>query len=136
MPGKSGLGSRGNTGQPVLGAPSDVLDPYLPDNGNLGFRISRYDLELEYKVASNRLEGTAILTATSLRELKRFTLDLAGSMSVQRVSVNAKRARYSHRRNKLTVTPDTPVPPGGAMTITVRYHGSPRPIRGPWGEVG
>lgn len=57
MPGKSGLGSRGNAGQPVLGAPSDVLDPYLPDNGNLGFRISRYDLELEYKVSSNRLEA-------------------------------------------------------------------------------
>ncbi|WGJ86146.1 M1 family metallopeptidase [Gordonia sp. SMJS1] len=136
MPGKSGLGSRGNLGQPVLGAPADVLDTYLPDNGNLGYRISRYDLELEYKVSSNRLEGTAILTATSYAELKRFTLDLASSLSVQRVSVNDKRARYSHRRHKLTITPDTPLPPGGAMTVTVRYHGSPHPIRGPWGEVG
>ncbi|MCG7633010.1 M1 family metallopeptidase [Gordonia McavH-238-E] len=136
MPGKFGLGSRGNSGQPVLGAPADVLDPYLPDNGNLGYRISRYDLELEYKVASNRLEGTAILTATSYAELKRFTLDLASSLSVHRVSVNDKRARYSHRNHKLTITPDTPLPPGGAMTVTVRYHGSPHPIRGPWGEVG
>ena len=52
MPRKSGPGSRGNARGPVLGAPSDVLDPYLPDNGNLGYRISRYDLELEYKAVS------------------------------------------------------------------------------------
>ncbi len=137
MPGKSGPGSRGHAGEPFLGAPSDVLDPYLPDNGNLGFRISRYDLELEYKVSSNRLEGTAVLTATSHRELRRFTLDLASSMSVQRVSVNDKRARYSHRRHKLSITPDTPVPPGGgAMTITVRYHGNPPADPWPLGGRG
>ena len=28
-----------------------VIDPYLPDNGNFGYRVSRYELDLEYKVA-------------------------------------------------------------------------------------
>ncbi|RPA57618.1 M1 family peptidase [Gordonia oryzae] len=132
MRGKSVKVSR----QPLLGSPADELDPYLPDNGNLGYRISRYDLELEYKVASNRLEGTATLTSTSYVALQRFTLDLAGTLSVSRVTVDNKRVRYSHRNKKLTITPAAPVPPGGAMTIVVRYHGSPRPIRGSWGEVG
>ena len=50
---------------PLLGAPSDAIDPYLPRNGNLGFRVLRYDPELEYKVTSNRLDATATLTATS-----------------------------------------------------------------------
>ncbi len=80
MRGKSVKASR----QPLLGSPADELDPYLPDNGNLGYRISRYDLELEYKVASNRLEGTATLTATSYVALQRFTLDLAQTLSVSR----------------------------------------------------
>lgn len=132
MPGKSGKIPR----QPVLGSPVDVIDPYLPDNGNLGYRISRYDLELEYKVSSNRLEGTAVLTATSYVDLRRFSLDLGSALHVSRVSVNDKRVRYSHRNRKLTITPGTPIPPGGAMTIVVRYSGSPRPIRGLWGEVG
>ncbi|GAC67568.1 M1 family metallopeptidase [Gordonia soli] len=133
MPGKSG---RRPLGQPLLGAPADGIDPYLPKNGNLGYRISRYDLELEYKVSSNRLAGDATLTATSYNELRRFTLDLASTMKVARVLVNGSRARHSHRGAKLSVTPADPIPPGGAMTIEVRYSGSPRPIRGPWGEVG
>ena len=93
MPGKSGKNSR----QPVLGTPTDSVDPYLPDNGNLGYRISRYDLDLEYKVASNRLEGTATLTATSYVELARFSLDMASTLNVGKVTVNDRRARYSHR---------------------------------------
>ena len=137
MPGKSGSGSRGsNTRQPVLGTPDDTVDPYLPHNGNLGYRISRYDLDLEYKVASNRLAGVATLTATSYEDLHRFTLDMASSLAVDRITVNDKRVRYSHRRNKLAITPDAGVPPGGALTIVIRYHGTPRPIRSPWGAVG
>ncbi|HQV20408.1 MAG TPA: M1 family peptidase, partial [Gordonia sp. (in: high G+C Gram-positive bacteria)] len=101
MPGKSG---RRAPGTPLLGAPSDALDPYLPRNGNLGFRVLRYDLELEYKVSGNRLDGTATLTAASYRELRRFTLDLAATMRVSRVTVNDKRARYSHRGGKLAIT--------------------------------
>jgi len=31
-----------------------VIDPYLPATGNFGYRVSRYELELEYKVAINR----------------------------------------------------------------------------------
>lgn len=132
MPGKPGKGAR----QPVLGAPDDVLDPYLPQNGNLGYRVSRYDLDLEYKVVSNRLSGVATITATSYADLRRFGLDLSSSLSVSRVMVNGVRARHSHRNRKLTITPAEPIPPGGAMTVVVRYSGAPRPIRGPWGEVG
>lgn len=132
LPGKSGKAPR----QPLLGAPSDALDPYLPDNGNLGYRITRYDLDLEYKVSANRLSGTATLTATSFNHLQRLRLDLASTLTVSKVTVDNVRARYAHRNRKLTVTPTSPIPPGGAMTIVIRYTGSPRPIRGPWGEVG
>ena len=38
-------------------ASSPVIDPYLPANGNFGYRVSRYELELEYKVTINRLSG-------------------------------------------------------------------------------
>lgn len=38
-----------------------VIDPYLPNSGNFGYRVSRYELELDYKVSSNRLSGTATI---------------------------------------------------------------------------
>ena len=44
-------------------APPVVIDPYLPANGNFGYRVSRYELDLEYKVAINRLSGSATITA-------------------------------------------------------------------------
>ena len=129
--------SSSSGGGPLLGDPTDGIDPYLPKNGNLGYRVSRYDLDLEYKVASNRLTGTATITATAINHLGRFSLDLATSLSVSRVSVNGKRAsRYSQRSNKLSITTATPPPPGASMTVVIKYSGSPKPIRGPWGEVG
>ena len=48
------------------GVTPPVIDPYLPDNGNFGYRVSRYELDLEYKVASNRLSGSATITAVAL----------------------------------------------------------------------
>ena len=57
-----------------------VIDPYLPHNGNFGYRVSRYELDLEYKVAINRLAGSATITAVTLAELQTFTLDLALSV--------------------------------------------------------
>ncbi|MFZ2512483.1 MAG: M1 family metallopeptidase [Gordonia sp. (in: high G+C Gram-positive bacteria)] len=126
----------GSAHTPVLSGTSHELDPYLPKTGNLGYRVSRYDLTLDYRVNSNRLRGTAHLTATSYQQLNRFTLDLATSLHVERVTVNQKRARHAHRAGKLSITPAAAIPPGGAMNIVVRYAGNPRPIRSTWGEVG
>ena len=43
-----------------------VIDPYLPNSGNFGYHVSHYDLDLEYKVAINRLSGSATITAVAL----------------------------------------------------------------------
>lgn len=133
MPGKLGKTS---WHAPTLSAASHELDPYLPRSGNLGYRVSRYDLELEYKVNSNRLAGTVTITASSYEHLKRFSLDLSSGMRVERVTVNGRRVRYSHRFGKLTITPADPVPTGGALMVEVRYGGTPRPVRTDWGTVG
>ena len=114
-----------------------VIDPYLPDNGNFGYRVSRYELELEYKVSSNRLSGTATITAVTLASLQSFSLDLAENLSVTKVSVNGARpAHFGASAGKLRIRLGTAVPAGSAMSIVVRYGGSPRPIRTVWGEVG
>ncbi|XTP34091.1 M1 family metallopeptidase [Mycobacterium sp. TJFP1] len=114
-----------------------VIDPYLPGAGNFGYRVSRYELELEYKVTINRLSGAATITAVTLAELKTFTLDLSGALSVSKVTVNGRRpAHYRTSADKLHITLSERLPAGAAMTIAVRYGGTPRPIRSLWGEVG
>jgi aminopeptidase N len=118
-------------------SPAPVIDPYLPANGNFGYRVSRYELELEYKVAINRLAGSATITAVTLAELRTFTLDLAHTMTVSKVAVNGRRpAHFRCSNEKLLVTLASPLPAGAAMSISVRYSGTPRPIDTYWGEVG
>ncbi|WP_084477665.1 M1 family metallopeptidase [Nocardia jejuensis] len=115
----------------------DPIDDYLPQNGNRGYRVSRYELELVYKVAANRLAGRAEITAVSTEVRPRFALDLSQSLSVSKVFVNGARvAKYQHQQGKLNITPAQKIPAGGALAIVVQYSGTPRPVRGPWGEVG
>ncbi|PJK23773.1 M1 family metallopeptidase [Mycolicibacterium goodii] len=114
-----------------------VIDPYLPGNGNFGYRVSRYELDLEYKVASNRLAGTATITAVTLAALRTFTLDLSDNLTVGKVSVNGRRpAQFRCAGAKLHITLPSALPAGAAMTIAVRYSGNPRPIDTLWGDVG
>jgi aminopeptidase N len=81
-----------------------VIDPYLPENGNFGYRVSRYELDLEYKVAINRLSGTATITAVTLASLRTFTLDLSDALSVTKVSVNGRRpAQFRSSNGKLHI---------------------------------
>ncbi len=119
------------------GSRPPVIDPYLPNNGNFGYRVSRYELDLDYKVASNRLAGTATITAVTLASLQTFTLDLSDALTVNRVTVNGRRpAQFRSSGGKLQIRLTGPLPAGSAMSVAVRYGGSPRPIRTVWGEVG
>jgi aminopeptidase N len=118
-------------------AKTPVIDPYLPNNGNFGYRVSRYELELEYKVAINRLTGSATITAVTLAALRTFSLDLSDCLAVSRVSVNGRRPQhFSTANGKLDIALAAALPAGAALTINVRYGGSPRPIRSYWGDVG
>ncbi|MFI6432269.1 M1 family metallopeptidase [Rhodococcus oryzae] len=129
-PGKSAAGGAGKFYE-------EPLDSYLPHVGNRGYRVSRYELDLTYKVAGNRLSGKASITAATTEIRAKFAFDLSQSLSVSKVSVNGARpAKYTHQQGKLTITPAHAIPAGGALSVTVQYAGTPRPIRSLWGEVG
>jgi aminopeptidase N len=114
-----------------------VVDEYLPKNGNPGYRVSRYELDLEYKVSINRLYGSATITAVTLSELQEFTLDLSPALTVSKVSVNGKRAaQFSCRGGKLLIRLASKLSAGAALSIVVGYGGAPTPLRSLWGDVG
>ena len=114
-----------------------VIDPYLPHNGNFGYRVSRYELDLEYKVASNRLAGTATITAVTLASLKTFGLDFADNLTVSKVADNGHRpTRYAAAGGKLRIRLAGPLPAGSMLSIVIRYGGTPRPVQSAWGQVG
>ncbi|MCG2620306.1 M1 family metallopeptidase [Arthrobacter sp. I2-34] len=113
-----------------------VPDRYLPTNGSADFAVTRYDLELECKLAANRLAGHALLSGHMVRGCGILELDLSG-LQASRVQVNGQRPRRMvQRAGKLIITLRDPLPAGAALTIDVRYEGNPAPVNGLWGDVG
>ncbi len=118
------------------GRQPDGTDPYLPRHGHADLHVTRYELDLDYRVASNRLSAHARVHATATRAASRFTLDLVG-LRVSRVVVNGRRAtRWSHRAGALSIVPEQPLAVGSSVVVEIEYGGHPRPTAGPWGEVG
>ncbi|GAB3680542.1 M1 family metallopeptidase [Angustibacter aerolatus] len=111
-------------------------DAYLGGHGDERFGVESYDLQLDYSVASNRLDGRAELVVRTLTSTDRLDLDLRG-LDVQRVTVDGRRpAKHSHHRGRLRIALAEAVPDQTVLRVGVRYGGSPRPLRSAWGEVG
>ncbi|MFL6145748.1 MAG: M1 family metallopeptidase [Labedaea sp.] len=99
------------------------------------YRVTHYDLDLNYRPNTARLAGHARISAVAGPALATFTLDL-GPFRLDRVAVDGRPARYVHRAGRLRIRPASPVPAGSPFTVEVRYLGSPRPVRSHWGEIG
>ncbi|MCU1532462.1 MAG: family peptidase [Arthrobacter sp.] len=111
-------------------------DPYLPGHGTNAYHVTRYEIDLDYKLRSNRLAGRAVLHAVTQRPTSAIVLDLTG-LRATKIQLSGRKVRkFSQRAEQLIVVPETPLLPGEAFTLDIRYEGNPAPRRGLWGEVG
>ncbi|AZS69632.1 peptidase M1 [Streptomyces lydicus] len=111
-------------------------DPYFPDHGDTRYRVQRYELDLDYRPVSNRLSGSARLSALAgPSPLEDIALDLA-AFRIQRVLLDSRTVRYTHRAGKLRIRPAQALAPDTLFTVEVHYTGNPKPVRSPWGGLG
>ncbi len=104
-----------------------VGDPFFPDQGNGGYDVARYDLDLAYDPGRNRLVATATITATATQDLSRFDLDFRGP-KVGAVTVDGAAATFDRRGQELVVTPAAGIAAGTSFTAIVAYRGRPENI--------
>lgn len=102
-------------------------DPIFPALGNGGYDIENYNLDLTWAPATKTLAGTATLTATSLRELTVFNLDLTG-MVVSKVEVDGAAARFVRQQSELVIAPAKPISAKSKFTVAVTYAGQPKAV--------
>jgi aminopeptidase N len=115
---------------------ADSGDPYLPGHGDQSYDVEAYEIDLDYRVASNHLDGRAQLTVVARVALDRLVLDLSG-LGVGKVTVDGRRpAKYAARAGKLTIQLVEPAAAGQRLTLSIRYAGQPGPLRSTWGAVG
>ncbi|WP_084285502.1 M1 family metallopeptidase [Solirubrobacter soli] len=110
------------------GAPG-IGDPYFPLEGNGGYDTQHYDLTFSYDPATDRLDGTAVITARALQDLSRFDLDLQ-QLDVDSVVVDHKDAAFTRDGQELQITPRHGIRVGKTFEVTVKYGGVPQTIVG------
>lgn len=118
----------------MSGAPDHSPDPYLAGHGDTRYRVHHYDLDLAYKVATNRLDERAVLDVEIAEATRRIDLDLY-SLTADKVTVDGKRARFKRAGAKVTIEVG-PRERGDRLQIALRVSGKPRPMPGVHGEAG
>ena len=108
------------------GAPG-IGDPYFPLDGNGGYDVKHYGLDLDYEPATDLLSGVATIRARATQNLSRFNLDLFG-LTVRAVYVDGRRARWSRDAGELTIVPRHKLHKRERFTTVVVYDGVPEPI--------
>ncbi|MEU9760387.1 M1 family metallopeptidase [Streptomyces sp. NPDC047987] len=110
----------------TVGSPS-IGDPYYPASGNGGYDVSHYDLRLKYQPATDLLEGTATILATTTQALSRFNLDFG--LDVSEVRVNGKKAAFTRSgEQELEITPAGALAKERSLSVVVRYAGKPSEV--------
>ena len=113
-----------------------VPDPYLPGHGDVSYAVEHYDLKLDYRTATNRLDATATLDIRALEDLTAVRLDLSG-LHVDKVRVDGTRTKkHTHKARKLTIPLAVPLAAGETATVQVVYSGKPGPVPGAHGPAG
>jgi Peptidase family M1 domain/Peptidase M1 N-terminal domain/Immune inhibitor A peptidase M6 len=116
----------GGPGQFTPGAPG-AGDPYFPLDGNGGYDVSHYDLDVKYVPATDFLYGEADIRARATQSLSRFNLDLQG-LTVHSIDVDGRPASWSRDGNELTVMPREGLRKREPFKVEVRYSGVPETL--------
>lgn len=112
-------------------------DSLFPHQGNGGYDVQHYDLDIAYAVGGS-IAATATIDAlvTAEEALREFSLDLEG-LTVSDVEVDGLEATYSRVSGadtyKLVVTPAAPV--SGDFTTVITYAGTPTSHTDPDGST-
>ncbi len=117
-----------NRGHPQFqpGAPG-AGDPYFPLDGNGGYDVKHYLLDVKYQPATDVLTGVATISARATQNLSSFNLDFEG-LTVRSIKVNGRSATWSRDGGELRVTPARGLPNGAKFTTVVRYDGVPETL--------
>src|SRR5262245_57707107 len=90
--------------EPYLPGGAGAGDPYFPLDGNGGYDVRSYGLELKYDPATDLLEGRAKIRVKAMQNLSSFNLDLIG-LTVHSVAVDGLPAAFTRDGGELTITP-------------------------------
>jgi len=106
---------------------SGLGDEYFPLDGNGGYDVRHYELDLAYEPATDTLTGVATIDARATQNLSSFNLDL-DDLAVRSVRVDGRRARWTHNESELTIVPDKGLRKHTRFSVRIAYDGVPQTL--------
>ena len=107
-----------------------AIDPFFPTFGNKGIDVIHYNIDLDVDPVSGQVDGKAAIMIQAQKRLSSFNLDLH-ALDVSNVKINGINAGFSQAEDKLTITPQKPIPAGSIFWLGVSYGGVPAPLSDP-----
>ncbi len=112
-----------------------IGDPYFPLDGNGGYDVRHYLLDITYDPDTDELSGVATIRARATQNLSQFNLDFVG-LTVDSITVGGRAAEWTRDGGELIVSPRTGLPARQKFKTVVRYHGIPEPVVDAFGVSG
>jgi len=126
---QAGIETEGSTG---------IGDSFFPNEGNGGYDVDNYDIELRYDPERNRfLGGTSTEVSAEVTQpngLTQFDLDYRGP-KVSAVTIDGQPALFVRDGSELVIDAPALIPNDEEFHVGVRYKGKPREVTDPDGST-
>ena len=109
-------------------------DPYRNGHGDTRYRVTHYDLDLTYKVTTNRLDERAQLHVEILEPTSKIDVDLR-DLHAGKAYVDGERVNYRSKSTGLVVNVGHR-DAGERFVLDIHVHGKPGPVPGTHGAAG
>ena len=103
-------------------------DSRYPLLGNIGYDVLHYAVDLTFDPEPNTISALVVVTARATEPLAAFSLDFLG-FDILGLTVNGSDAGYERSDGELIVRTPEPIAAGEQFATSVRYQGTPQPIR-------
>ncbi|HVQ88334.1 MAG TPA: M1 family metallopeptidase [Actinomycetes bacterium] len=107
-----------------------IGDPYVPHEGNGGYQVRSYALDMRFNPDTDRLQSVATIQATATQNLSGLNFDLYG-LTVASVTVDGVAASFDRAPRELSVDFSSGITAGNRFTAVVDYHGKPEKLNDP-----
>lgn len=115
--------------------PHHILDEYTKHHGSAKYTVEHYDLSLVIKLASNLLDGRAMLRIRAMEDISEVELNLSG-LKIIKATCQGRKVPVAKKHHRMVVSLPAVLKAGERVELNLRYAGSPQPEDGLWGELG
>ncbi len=105
--------------------PNNLLMGNLNENRS-SYRVSFYDINIDFDVENKSLDGFVTIKAESMRDLNKLQIDLAENLNIKKITHKNKNLSFSREFDAVLIDFTSTIKKGNMFDFTVFYNGIPQ----------